>query len=75
MAALATWLVFVTAGGVKLNVEATGLDPGARVVHLAVREMPSSGTPAELLAAAGIDAEHIAEAARKLVTSAVGATR
>jgi transketolase len=38
-----------------------------RVVRLAVREMPGSGKPAELLAAAGIDAEHIAEAARALV--------
>ncbi len=38
-----------------------------RVVRLAVREMPGSGKPAELLAAAGIDAEHIAEAARSLV--------
>jgi transketolase len=38
-----------------------------RVVQLAVREMPRSGKPAELLAAAGIDAEHIADAARRLV--------
>ncbi|MGB6453434.1 MAG: transketolase [Streptosporangiaceae bacterium] len=37
------------------------------VAHLAVREMPGSGTPAELLDAAGIDAAHIADAARKLV--------
>ena len=44
----------------------------ARVVRLAVREMPGSGKPAELLAAAGIDAEHIAEAARSLVGAAVG---
>jgi transketolase len=36
---------------------------------LAVREMPHSGKPAELLAAAGIDAEAIAAAARKLVTT------
>jgi transketolase len=47
-----------------------------RVTQLAVRDMPTSGTPAELLAAAGIDREHIAEAARALaghrVTSAVG---
>jgi transketolase len=39
-------------------------------VHvLAVREMPHSGKPAELLAAAGIDADAIAAAARKLVTA------
>jgi transketolase len=36
---------------------------------LAVRELPRSGKPAELLAAAGIDAEAIAAAARKLVTA------
>jgi transketolase len=41
----------------------------ARVTRLAVRDMPGSGKPAELLAAAGIDAEHIAEAARALVGS------
>jgi transketolase len=49
-------------------------DERPRVVTLAVREMPHSGKPAELLAAAGIDAEHIAEAARQLVSSPV-ATR
>ena len=38
-----------------------------RIVTLAVQAMPGSGKPAELLAAAGIDADHIAEAARKLV--------
>jgi transketolase len=50
-------------------------DDRPRVVHLAVRDMPGSGTPAELLAAAGIDADHIAAAARELVASTVGATR
>ena len=44
-----------------------------RLVRLAVREMPGSGKPAELLSAAGIDAEHITEAARSLVGAAVGA--
>jgi len=43
----------------------------AQVVRLAVRELPGSGKPAELLAAAGIDAEHIADAARALVGAAV----
>jgi transketolase len=42
-------------------------DERPRVVKLAVREMPHSGKPDELLAWAGIDAEHIAEAARRLV--------
>jgi transketolase len=43
----------------------------ARVVRLAVRELPGSGKPPELLAAAGIDAEHIADAARTLIGAAV----
>ncbi len=45
-------------------------DVRPRVVKLAVRDMPGSGTPDELLAAAGIDAEHIAAAARRLVGAA-----
>jgi transketolase len=48
-------------------------DEPPRVVKLAVREMPRSGTPAECLAAAGIDADHIAAAARKLVAQTVRA--
>ena len=43
-----------------------GQSPPA-LVKLAVREMPGSGTPAELLNAAGIDAEHIAKAVRSLL--------
>jgi len=46
-------------------------DERPRVVKLAVREMPGSGKAEELLAAAGIDAKHIAEAARKLVRQTV----
>ncbi|HEY2600281.1 MAG TPA: transketolase [Thermoleophilaceae bacterium] len=38
------------------------------LVHLAVREMPGSGSSKELLAWAGIDAEHIAEAALGLLS-------
>jgi len=38
-----------------------------QITHLAVRSMPGSGTPAELLEAAGIAAGQIAQAARKLV--------
>jgi transketolase len=37
------------------------------LTHLAVREMPGSGTGEELLSWAGIDADHIATAARRLV--------
>ena len=44
-------------------------DVHTRVTKLAVREMPGSGKPDELVAAAGIDAEHIAEAVRKLVSA------
>ena len=39
-----------------------------RVVKLAVRSMPGSGAPTEMLAAAGIDAYHIAEAARRVLS-------
>jgi transketolase len=41
-----------------------------RFTHLAVREMPGSGKPEELLAAAKIDAGAIVEAARALVSAA-----
>jgi transketolase len=40
-----------------------------QVTHLAVRDLPSSGTPAELMDAAGIDAAHIAQAARDRLSS------
>src|SRR5437660_4394322 len=52
---------------------AAGGELPARVVRLAVRDMTGSGKPAELLAAAGIDAEHIAEAARSLVGAPIAA--
>jgi transketolase len=42
------------------------LDDQPAVIQLAVAGMPGSGKPAELLAAAGIDREHIADAARRL---------
>jgi transketolase len=46
-------------------------DEPLHLVKLAVRDLPGSGKPEELLAAAGIDAEHIAEAARLLVAHGV----
>jgi transketolase len=49
-------------------------DEQARVVKLAVNDMPRSGKPAELLSAYGIDAEHIAAAARQLVGAEVTAS-
>jgi transketolase len=39
-----------------------------RISHLAVRGLPGSGTPAELMAAAGISAGQIARAARELLS-------
>ena len=45
----------------------------ARVVRLAVRDLPGSGKPAELLAAAGIDADRIVEAAQALVETPIRA--
>jgi transketolase len=49
-------------------------DERPRVVKLAVSEMPGSGKAAELLADAGIDAEHIAAAARALVEATAEVT-
>jgi transketolase len=50
---------------------ATGERP--TIVKLAVRIMPGSATPGEQLAAAGIDAAHIADAARELARQRAGA--
>jgi transketolase len=47
---------------------AAGTQP-LHVAHLSVRELPGSGTPAELLGAAGIDAQHIESAARDLMAN------
>jgi transketolase len=41
--------------------------PNLHLTHLAVRGMPGSGSTDEQLAWAGIDADHIAAAARSLV--------
>ncbi len=48
------------------------LDERPPVAVLAVREMPRSGKPAELLAAAGIDADAIAAAVRRLAGARAG---
>ena len=45
-----------------------------RIVQLAVREMPRSGKPAELMRSAEIDAEAIVAAARRLVEAQVTAS-
>ena len=44
-----------------------GSDPFPRFIHLAVRTMPGSGTPRELLDAAGVGARAIADAVRTLI--------
>jgi transketolase len=55
-------------GDAVLDALAAG-DDHAKVVKLAVREMPTSGTPEELLHEARIDAAAIVDAARSLVTA------
>jgi transketolase len=60
-------------GGLGSAVAGALLAVGQRdlaIAHLAVREMPGSGSGKELLAWAGIDADHIAAAARELAVSA-----
>lgn len=58
-------------GGVGDAVQSAFADgrPAPRIVRLAVRNMPVSGTPAEQLNQAGIDAEAITAAARELVAA------
>ncbi len=51
----------------------TYIGPKLRVIHLAVRSMPESGTPEELLHEAKIDADAIALAAKSLLKQPVGA--
>ncbi|HKC18129.1 MAG TPA: transketolase, partial [Candidatus Dormibacteraeota bacterium] len=57
-------------GGIGAAVlEALAMDPAPRVAHLAVKDLPTSGKPEELMNAAGISARHIVAAATKLVNS------
>nr|WP_240948336.1 transketolase [Planosporangium mesophilum] len=53
-------------GGLGEAVMAVCAEEGIRVTHLAVRTLPASGDPNELLKAAGIDALTIAETARSI---------
>jgi transketolase len=57
------------AGGIGSAVLEALNDAGhpARIVHLAVRGLPGSGTPEELMEAAGISASHVAQAAREIL--------
>ncbi|MGI8869850.1 MAG: transketolase, partial [Mycobacteriales bacterium] len=54
-------------GGAVLEALADAAVPGLRVAHLALRDLPGSGTPDELLNEAGISTRQIADAARRLV--------
>ena len=47
-------------------------DPPPRVTHLAVRGLPGSGTPQELMATAGIDADAVVAAVRQIVAGGAG---
>ncbi|MDQ2942338.1 MAG: transketolase, partial [Candidatus Dormibacteraeota bacterium] len=49
--------------------EALAADGLPRIAHLAVKGLPASGKPEELMNAAGISARHIVAAAIKLVSS------
>jgi transketolase len=59
------------AGGIGSAVLEALNDAGhpVKVSHLAVRGLPGSGTPAELMRAAGISADHVVEAARKVLAA------
>jgi len=57
-------------GGIAAAVlEALAMDAAPRVAHLAVKGLPTSGKPEELMNAAGISSRHIVAAATKLVSS------
>ena len=47
-------------------------DHPPRILHLAVRDVPGSGKTADLLAAEGIDADAIVQAARHAATHPAG---
>ncbi|SNS84632.1 transketolase [Streptosporangium subroseum] len=53
--------------GDKTTTGTTGATEALRISHLAVRDLPGSGTTEELLATVGIDARHIEAAARALL--------
>jgi transketolase len=57
-------------GGLGAAVMEALADAPPRVAHLAVRDLPGSGKPEELMNAAGITAKHVVAAAAKLLHSA-----
>ncbi len=62
-------------GGLGEAVAGAVSEAGVRVVGLAVRDLPTSGKPAELLDVVGISARHIVERARTLAQQTATATR
>jgi transketolase len=56
-------------GGLAAAVLEALADSPPRVAHLAVRDLPGSGKPEELMNAAGITAKHVVAAAAKLLKS------
>jgi len=56
-------------GSAVLEVLANASVPALHLAHLAVQGLPTSGTPAQLLDAAGISARHISAAARRLLAT------
>jgi transketolase len=62
-------------GGLGDAVASALADENVRLVHLAVRTMPVSGKPDELLDAHGISARHIADHARSLAGKAAPSRR
>ena len=56
-------------GSAVLEALADAAVPPLQLAHLAVSGLPTSGTPAQLLDAAGISARHIVDAARSLVAA------
>ena len=63
------------AGGIGDAVAAAVADAGMVVHRLAVREIPRSGTPEQLLDRFGISARHIVSAVRAVAEKTVGARR
>jgi len=59
------------AGGIGSAVLEALNDAGhpVQISHLAVRGLPGSGTPEELMRAAGISADRVVEAARKVLAA------
>jgi transketolase len=63
------------AGGIGDAVTEAVEEAGIRVHRIAVREVPRSGKPEELLDRFGISAKHIVDAVRSVTADKVGATK